>query len=245
MAEYPAIPLWTDAYLADTAHLTNEEHGVYLRLLMFAWRSPTCSLPDNDKRLALMVGVSPKKWQTLRGVISEFWTIEKGTWTQKRLTRERDFVTRQSEKGKAAAEARWGRKPLEINDTDDADAWREHMPNGCQTDAPTPTPTPKEEEKSSEAKASGEIADPIKAVFDAGLSVLVGRGVAPDAARRFVGKLRKDHPGQDGQILSAIMDCGKAGAVDPIPWITAVLSKPKTPSVADIMAKIAAEGRPQ
>lgn len=32
MAEFPALPLWTDAYIGDTAHLTNEEHGVYLRL---------------------------------------------------------------------------------------------------------------------------------------------------------------------------------------------------------------------
>lgn len=117
-------------------------------------------------------------------------------------------------------------------------------PNGIDTPIPIPIPIPID----SDAIASGDAsaaADPVKAVFDAGLSVLVGRGVTPDAARRFVGKLRKDHPGQDGQILAAIMDCGKAGAVDPIPWITAVLSKPKTPTVAEIMAKIAAEERLQ
>ena len=42
MATFPALPLWTDAYLSDTDHLTFEEHGVYLRLLMMIWRNPEC-----------------------------------------------------------------------------------------------------------------------------------------------------------------------------------------------------------
>lgn len=140
MAEFPALPLWTDAYIGDTAHLTNEEHGVYLRLLMFAWRSPACALPDDDKRLALMVGVTPKKWASLRPVIAEFWNIGDGTWTQKRLTAERDFVQGQSEKNRAAAEARWKRNALKNNNLADASAMPAHMPNGCVTDAPIPTP---------------------------------------------------------------------------------------------------------
>lgn len=152
MAEYPAIPLWTDAYIADTTHLTNEEHGVYLRLLMFAWRSENCALPDNDKRLALMVGLSPKKWQTLRATIEQFFTVENGTWTQKRLTREREFVTRQSEKNRAAAEARWKPKPRKENNVANADATPGDMPDGCVTDAPTPTPTVKKERDKSLSK---------------------------------------------------------------------------------------------
>ena len=152
MAEYPAIPLWTDAYIADTAHLTNEEHGVYLRLLMFAWRSPDCCLPDNDKRLALMVGVSAYKWQALRATMQQFFTIKDGTWTQKRLQRERDFLERQSEKNRAAAEARWKPKPLEINNVANADASPGDMPNGCVADAPTPTPTLKKERDKSLSK---------------------------------------------------------------------------------------------
>lgn len=146
MAEFPALPFWTDAYIGDTAHLTNEEHGVYLRLLMFAWRSPGCCLPDDDKRLAIMVGMTDKKWRAVRPVIAAFWIIENGVWTQKRLTKERDFVRGKSEKNRDAAKARWDAKPLENNEHGNANAMPTHMPNGCQTDAPTPTPTPIEED---------------------------------------------------------------------------------------------------
>jgi len=72
MAEFPALPLWTDAYIADTQHLTNEEHGVYLRLLMFAWRSPDNSLPDDPMRLATMVGMTMFKW---RRVDDSRWSL--------------------------------------------------------------------------------------------------------------------------------------------------------------------------
>lgn len=146
MAEFPALPLWTDAYLGDTAHLTNEEHGVYLRLLMFAWRSPDCCLPDDDKRLAIMTGMTDKKWRAIRPVISAFWTIENGSWTQKRLTKERDFVRGKSEKNRDAAKARWNGKPLENKEAHDADAMPAHMPEPCQTNAPTPIPTPSKKE---------------------------------------------------------------------------------------------------
>ena len=105
MAEFPALPFWTDAYIGDTAHLTNEEHGVYLRLLMFAWRSPDCRLPDDDKRISIMVGLTEKKWKAMRPVIVAFWTVENGSWTQKRLTKERDFVRGKSQKNRDAAKA--------------------------------------------------------------------------------------------------------------------------------------------
>lgn len=68
-----------------------------------------------------------------------------------------------------------------------------------------------------------------KSVFDEGVRILVTSGLKENSARSFLGKLRKDNPGQDSQILEAIMDCSKAGAVDPIPWITARL-KPKPPA---------------
>lgn len=85
MALYPALPLFTDAYLADTRHLTTEEHGAYLLLLMFAWRSAGCKLEDNDKTLARIAGLSPTKWRRLKPVVAQFFTVEDGAWRQKKL----------------------------------------------------------------------------------------------------------------------------------------------------------------
>ena len=33
----PSLPLFTDTFIAETAHLTNEQIGIYMRLLCFAW----------------------------------------------------------------------------------------------------------------------------------------------------------------------------------------------------------------
>tara|TARA_B110000503_G_scaffold55544_1_gene89190 strand:- start:511 stop:1272 length:762 start_codon:yes stop_codon:yes gene_type:complete len=129
MAEFPALPIWTDAYIADTQHLTNEEHGVYLRLLMFAWRSDSCSLPDNDKRLALMVGVTDKKWRTLKPNVMVFWDLEGDTYTQKKLTNTRRAVAKKSEDNRVRAERRWNGNSLISNNTGDAVAYAGAMPN--------------------------------------------------------------------------------------------------------------------
>ncbi|WP_417459271.1 YdaU family protein [Kordiimonas sp.] len=86
MAEFPALPLFTDAYLADTRHLTAEEHGAYLLLLMCAWRTRGCALKDCDRTLARTVGVTRARWRKLRPVLTEFFTVEAGLWQQKKLS---------------------------------------------------------------------------------------------------------------------------------------------------------------
>jgi uncharacterized protein YdaU (DUF1376 family) len=110
MADFPSMPLLTDAYIADTQHLTNEEHGIYLRLLMFAWRTKSCSLQNDDRRLATMVGVTPNKWAKLKPIIMEFWTLVDDAWVQKKLTSQRAFVEKsrkqKSNAGKASAKAK-------------------------------------------------------------------------------------------------------------------------------------------
>lgn len=85
MAAFPAMPLFTDAYLADTRHLTTEEHGAYLLLLMCAWRSKDCTLADDDGALARIAGLSPTKWRRMKPVLRGFFNIEDGRWRQAKL----------------------------------------------------------------------------------------------------------------------------------------------------------------
>lgn len=121
MAEFPVLPLWADAYLADTKHLTPLEHGVYLLLLMCAWRHPDCSLPDDDKLLARMVGLHKGTWRRHRDVIMDFWELgSDGRWRQKRLSKEREKVTnlRATNREKGIIGARVARaKSLKNKDT--------------------------------------------------------------------------------------------------------------------------------
>jgi uncharacterized protein YdaU (DUF1376 family) len=152
----PFIPVFGDAYMADTRHLSLEEHGAYLLLLMIAWRTDGCRLPDNDKRLAQMLGITEKRWARLKPTVMAFWTLDDGYWTQKRLTKERRFVAKKSEQNANAAHARWNANQLKNNDIVDANAMPAAMRNACKTHAPSPSPSPspskKEEEKSAGAR---------------------------------------------------------------------------------------------
>lgn len=97
MGQFPSLPLFTDAFIADTGHLNAQQTGAYLMLLMVAWRSPGCTLPDDDAKLARWARVDPRTWAKIRPVIAEFWTIADGVWSQKRLTKERVHVSKRAE----------------------------------------------------------------------------------------------------------------------------------------------------
>lgn len=84
MSELNMMPLYTDAYLADTTHLTLEEHGAYCKLLITMWRNGGW-LPSADEKVARFLGVSIKKWQKLKPVLQDFFHHDGDTFTQKKL----------------------------------------------------------------------------------------------------------------------------------------------------------------
>jgi uncharacterized protein YdaU (DUF1376 family) len=120
MAEFPALPLWTDAYLADTADLDAREHGCYLILLMIAWRRPDCALPNDLKWMHR--ALNAYCGGSLHGrsfnfivptLLSRFFVLDgDGKWQQKRLRKEREFVSNFSRTQSENASKRW-RKPIE------------------------------------------------------------------------------------------------------------------------------------
>ena len=97
MAQFPQLPLWTDSYLADTTHLTTQEHGAYLLLLMAAWRSPGCRLPNDDKLLRRFAG-GPKNWRRIKTRVLAFWLLNDGYLTQKRLCQEYERAANRAQK---------------------------------------------------------------------------------------------------------------------------------------------------
>lgn len=110
MAEFPALPIWTDAFIADTLHLTAEETGAYFMLLLCAWRSPDCALPNDDTDLCRFARSTPRRWTKIRDRVMRFWTLEDGHWKQKRLSKVRVDVTRNVDQkrhaGKLGGEAK-------------------------------------------------------------------------------------------------------------------------------------------
>lgn len=137
MANLPFMPFWTDAYLADTVHLTTEQHGAYLLLLFQAWRSPDCSLADDDELLALQAKVSPAKWKAMKPIVMAFWKLDKRRkrWVQKRLRIEREKVMERKAKAKDSAASRWKDKKK-----GDANA----LQTQCEGNASIPILRPKE-----------------------------------------------------------------------------------------------------
>ena len=164
MAEFPALPLWTDAYLADTTHLTYAEHGVYLRLLMTIWRSPGCRIPNDRKWIERHMLVTPEFYdETVAPLIEEFCQTTGNYITQKRLKKEHDYVSGRREKQSARAKSRWNKEK---------GACRGNAAPHASGNAPTPTPTPLTLSTRVLNGASAPVRDPDAVYYEEGKELL-------------------------------------------------------------------------
>lgn len=211
MAEFPALPLWTDAYLGDTTHLTTIEHGAYLLLLMTAWRTRDCALPDDDKLLARYARCGSTQWKRLRPILAPFFRIENGSWVQARLSDERNAVQRfrenQSEKGKKGGQAKslkYSNRHLAGAGNGQSGAVAGAKP---ESDLPYSIPTIQLDKESNCAPA----VDPDKQFWDMAKDYL-GAGKAS-----LIGQWVRDH-GREAT-ASAIAAAQVERAVDPVQFI--------------------------
>jgi uncharacterized protein YdaU (DUF1376 family) len=99
------MPLYIGDYLADTMHLTCEQSGAYLHLIMHYWRAG--SLPDNDAALAQITRLPLKSWKAHRPILAAFFDAG---WKHKRIEAERtktsEVKERYHERAVKAAQAR-------------------------------------------------------------------------------------------------------------------------------------------
>lgn len=160
MAEFPALPFFTDAYLADTRHLTSEEHGAYLLLLFCAWRTRGCALKDCDKTLARIAGLTPTKWRRLRPTISDFFEISGGFWRQKKLSAVYADVTERVARNKANGAK--GGKARAVESTAQRTTKQTSPQPPKQNPQPTPQPTLCDTQAAKTKTKSGQQASPIE-----------------------------------------------------------------------------------
>lgn len=157
MAEFPAFPLFTDAYLGDTTHLTTFEHGAYLLLLIVSWRSKDGILPDDDAMLARYTRTSFDKWRKLRPILAPFFQICDGQWSQARLQDElqhlRSRKLQQSEAGRASVQSKSLKRLNRQSTHVDPSLQR----NVNETSTPTPTPTPIKEDVTNVTSKKGRV----------------------------------------------------------------------------------------
>jgi uncharacterized protein YdaU (DUF1376 family) len=141
MSKAPAMPMFWDAYLADTTHLTTEEHGAYLLLLAAMWRR-NGSVPDDDKDNARILGLTPAKWRKVKArlvsTVSGF-RVENGSITQEKL--QKIWKNTQEKIDKNRANGMKGGRPVssENKDLDKANGFVSVSPNKS---IPEPEPEP-------------------------------------------------------------------------------------------------------
>ncbi|MFM0826849.1 DUF1376 domain-containing protein [Klebsiella oxytoca] len=107
MAALPYMQLFIADYLADTMHLSTEEHGAYL-LLMFNYWQTGRSIPKS--RLSKIARLSNDRWSSVEPSLKEFFNDNGAEWVHDRIERDLEMVRssqrQKSDAGKASARAR-------------------------------------------------------------------------------------------------------------------------------------------
>jgi len=95
------IRLYPQDYLSDTCHLTTEEHGAYLLLILNYWQTES-PLKDDNRRLAGICRMQTDRWVEIRETIAEFFEVESDLWRHKRIDAELFLVDQRSEQARKA-----------------------------------------------------------------------------------------------------------------------------------------------
>lgn len=110
----PSFPFYVDDFIADSAvdAMSNQELGIYIRLLCKAWKEdPVGTLPVDDHLLARWAKETPAIWRKCKAGVFRAFKIEDGRLHQKRMKEVWDKVLEyreaKSRAGKKGMERRW------------------------------------------------------------------------------------------------------------------------------------------
>lgn len=222
-----------EEYDTDTMHLSAAEDGIYNRLLRHYYKTRV-PLPDDDRALAAIARITVSEWDAVKITIRAFFKLRKGHLIQRHcereLRKEDELSKRRSERAKRAINKRWaiskGRIPREYVENSQA------IPNDTTRPDQTKKKGSDDKESSGGKPPNGhdQTDDPVKALFDAGVSILTGAGSAEKQARSLVGKWRKAMH-DDGKLLAILLSAAEHHAIDPVAWIAKAVAEATQPGL--------------
>jgi len=156
MSERPFMQLYVSDFIGDTLHLSTEQIGAYMLLLMAMWNAGG-KLPSDEAKLARVTRMSVKKWKAIEGDLMPFFEADGGFISHNRLTKELIKSESKSQLRAAAGSAGGTAKALKDKKAHlaNANALPQHLPDtitrgtsSLRSDVPAhapPKPTPKSE----------------------------------------------------------------------------------------------------
>ncbi|OAN76723.1 hypothetical protein A8B82_15120 [Sulfitobacter sp. EhC04] len=149
------MPMFWDAYIADTTHLSTEEHGAYLLLIAAMWRRNGW-VPDDDRDNARITGLSAAKWKRTKARIAPMLIFERDEISQKKVLE--IWQNTQEKIDKNRKNGAKGGRPVLSKNKDLAKANGFENENPIETiPEPEPEPLGKEEPNGSSKKTDPEI----------------------------------------------------------------------------------------
>ena len=214
MAALPYIQLYVADYLADTMHLTTEDHGAYLLLIFNYWQTGK-AIPK--KRLPSVTRMSNERWADVEETLKEFFIeTPTGEWFHPRIEADLEKVKGKSEQasaaGKVSARLR-AEKKKEEQKPQDIDL--EHSINGRsngrsipverKSNHPDPDPDPEADSEKKKPKRNPKSCSGPKAAAatapDPGTGLALVNGSKEVATNPMNGKIKAE--AKTGQIWAA------------------------------------------
>ena len=119
----PYFPMYPTDFEAKTSHLTLLEDGVYNRLLRLCWMTPGCSIPADEAWIMRRLRArTDEEQEAVRSVLDEFFTVNKGRYSNARLSRVFSEANESHAKRKTAGAKGGAAKSLKTNKTGSSNA---------------------------------------------------------------------------------------------------------------------------
>ena len=128
--------LFTEDFIAGTQHLSNEEVGIYIRLLCFNWNKRCAGIPnDAYKQYRIANCFTDNEKTSCDKIIKEFFVLVNDHYQNERQLQEYLYISRRMEASKQ--NGKLGGRPKKPSTEPKANLDKTPLPH-------TPTPSPKQ-----------------------------------------------------------------------------------------------------